>query len=241
MTMRIFHEDEQIIVVEKPAGEIVHSRPGRYERTLVDRLRKHFADSSSVGSDVKLVHRLDRATSGLMVVAKSRVAARMLGLAFQKRTIEKGYAALVFGSTPEEFIVQAPLRKIPGRRDRWMAGDSGAHSETRFRTVWASPGFSLIKVKPITGRTHQIRVHSAWQGHPIVGDGWYSVDYVPVTPWQRYLHSHARRLCLHACQLEFSHPATETIMRFWCPVPEAFLQVVRTVTSSPIEFAENIL
>jgi 23S rRNA-/tRNA-specific pseudouridylate synthase len=169
-----------------------------------------------------------------MVIARSKSAAQNLSFSFRKRTVQKGYVALVFGATPEKFTVNVRIRKVSNQPARWGADpEHGKEATTFFETAWSSEDFSLLKVKPISGRTHQIRIHCAWQGHPVVGDPWYRGEYVPITPWQKYLYHHAQRLCLHAYYLEFEHPVWGARMRFWCPLPDAFIEIVRSVSASP--------
>ncbi|MBM3238590.1 RluA family pseudouridine synthase [Candidatus Poribacteria bacterium] len=236
MGIRFFYEDDHLVVVEKPAGILVHPIPGCSERTFFDDIRQYFSESS-VSEDVqaRLVHRLDRGTSGLMVIARTKAAAQKLSFSFRKRMIQKGYVALVFGSAPEKFTVNVPIGKVSNQPVRWGAdSEKGKKAETFFETAWSSEDFSLLKVKPISGRTHQIRVHSTWQGHPIVGDPWYRGEYVPITPWQKYLYRYAQRLCLHAYHLEFEHPVLGARMKFWCPLPDSFIDIVRSVSASPL-------
>jgi 23S rRNA pseudouridine1911/1915/1917 synthase len=237
MGLRIFYEDDDLIVLEKPAGILVHRTPKSSERTFLDEVREYFS-KSPLKEEVRtnLVHRLDRGTSGLMIVARSTSAAKNLSLSFRKRTVQKGYVALVFGSTLEKFKVNVRIGKISNRPVRWGADpEGGLDAETFFETAWATDDFSLLKVKPITGRTNQIRIHCAWQGNPIVGDPWHRGDYTPITPWQKYLYHHAQRLCLHAYHIEFEHPLLGARMRFWCPLPDAFIDIIRSVSASPLD------
>jgi 23S rRNA pseudouridine1911/1915/1917 synthase len=236
--LRVFYEDDQLAVVEKPAGILVHSTPrNRRERTFLDDVREYFLRSPlSEEVQANLVHRLDRGTSGLMIIARSTSAAQKLALSFRERTIQKGYVALVFGPAPEKFAVNVRIGKVSQRPVRWGADpEGGLEAETFFETAWSTEDFSLLKVKPITGRTNQIRIHCAWQGHPIVGDPWHRGDYVPITPWQKYLYDHSQRLCLHAYHIEFEHPLLGARMRFWCPLPDAFIDIVRSISVSPLE------
>jgi 23S rRNA pseudouridine1911/1915/1917 synthase len=236
--MRVFYEDDHLAVVEKPAGIIVHRTPGKQERTFLDQLNDYFSTASMESdqpSSAKLVHRLDRGTSGLMIVARSTSAAQSLVSSFRERSIRKGYVALAFGSTPRLFAVKVPLAKISQRPARYGVDTiKGRKAETFFETAWSSDDFSLLKVKPITGRTNQIRIHSAWKGHPIVGDTWYRGTYTPITPWQKYLYRNASRLCLHAYHLDFDHPVWKARMRFWCPLPDSFLEIIRSVSSEAV-------
>jgi RluA family pseudouridine synthase len=240
MAIRIFYQDAHLAVVEKPAGVVVHSAPGRRpERTFLDDLRDYFrAELRQTVDGTRLVHRLDRGTSGLMVVARSRKAAQQMAVRFKERTISKGYVALVFGRAPDNFTVDAPLGPVLPPPARWgIDVTNGSPAKTIFRTAWSSDHFSLVFIKPITGRTHQIRIHAESKGHPIVGDPWYGKDFIPLTSWQRYLYQHARRLCLHAYQLEFEHPIFNARMMFCCPLPDEFIQIIRTVSAAPIEMS----
>jgi|SRR6185436_5729648 len=237
MSVKVFYEDAHIAVVEKPAGVIVHQGSrGLLERTFLDDLREYFGRNDAGTSGTRLVHRLDRGTSGLMIVARSAEAAKGMSQAFRDRTVHKGYVALVFGQAPASFTVDVRLGPVLRPPRRWGVDEStGVPARTDFNCVWSSEHFSLLKVAPISGRTHQIRVHSEWKGHPIVGDSWYGRDFVPITPWQKYLHERARHLCLHAFYIEFQHPIFGAALRFWCPLPEAFVEVLRSVSSRAVE------
>ncbi|MCC6363042.1 MAG: RluA family pseudouridine synthase [Bryobacterales bacterium] len=239
MALRLFYEDEHLAVVEKPSGVLVHPTPMSRQKTFLDELRQYFGStdalSSPRASGARLVHRLDRGTSGIMIVARTPAAEAKLQDSFRDRTIKKGYIALVFGSTPKTFEVHEPIGEVQGHPGKWDVVANGKQSHTFFETAWSSNDFSLLRVKPISGRTHQIRIHTTWQGFPIVGDPWYPGTYVPVTPWQRYLFDSAKRLCLHAYHIEFVHPILGARMKFWCPPPDSFLDIVRTISTAPVE------
>lgn len=211
----IVYEDEHILVLNKPAGMVVHPAPGHANGTLVDALLRH-APGLDTGDDPSrpgIVHRLDKDTSGLLVVAKD--AASHTGLAEQMKEHQtiKRYLALVEGQMPvTEGVVEAPIGRDPRNRQRMavvtVAG-GGREARTRFRVLRALSGRSLLEVQLETGRTHQIRVHLAAVNHPVVGDPVYGRPQPPMPP----------RQFLHAAHLEFTHPLTGAWMVFDAPLP----------------------
>lgn len=212
---------------------LVHPRPGRRERTFLDVLRDELVDLDDGASRADLVHRLDRGTSGLMVIALSKPAARTLTAGFRDKEISKGYLALVFGRANGNYTVDVPLGKVLPAPAYWGVDlKNGLKSETHFEAVWSTEDCSLLLVRPITGRTHQIRIHTAHKGYPIVGDRWYCTDLVPKTPWQQYLLKNARRLCLHAYHISFRHPVHNGRMSFWCSPPSEFIEVMRNFSAN---------
>lgn len=226
--LEIVHEDEHIVVVVKPSGQLVHPTRGVKRGTLANALVHHLNrlridESIAVSnpqSDIRipqslvrpgLVHRLDRATSGLMVVAKTQAALSRLSQHFQRRLVEKRYAAVVSGRVePEELIVNAPIGRDEDARPPWRVTESGKHSETRLRVVERRGARTLVELEPVTGRTNQLRIHCAHAGHSIVGDTIYSGE------------PHAR-LCLHASRLAFRHPSTNVWAEFRSHAPAEIL------------------
>jgi len=220
----IIYEDEAVIVLNKPAGIVVHPACGNYSGTLVNALLYHFPnltrgkfpDINRVG----LVHRLDKDTSGVMVVAKNNTSLSRLAKQFENRKVEKVYLALVFGKiiNPEGSI-EAPVgRKITDRRKMAVTSISSRQAITDFRVREILGDFTLLEVRPKTGRTHQIRVHLAHIGHPVVGDG----EYGRPAPknWR------VNRQLLHAYKLGFIHPVKKDWVRFTAPLPKDFKKVI---------------
>lgn len=220
----IIYEDEAVIVLNKSAGIVVHPACGNYSGTLVNALLYHFPnltrgkfpDINRVG----LVHRLDKDTSGVMVVAKNNISLSRLAKQFENRKVEKVYLALVFGKiiNPEGSI-EAPVgRKITDRRKMAVTSISSRQAITDFRVREILGDFTLLEVRPKTGRTHQIRVHLAHIGHPVVGDG----EYGRPAPknWR------VNRQLLHAYKLGFIHPVKKDWVRFTAPLPKEFKKVI---------------
>ncbi len=154
-----------------------------------------------------LVHRLDRATSGLLVVAKTQRALSQLSQHFQRRLIEKRYLAIVHGSVEaDRLTIEAPIGHEPEAQPKWSAMEGGKPAETRLRVLERRAGLTFVELEPVTGRTNQLRIHCSHVGHPIVGDEWYAPQGFA-------------RLCLHAAKLAFHHPATNEWMSFSSPLP----------------------
>lgn len=222
--LNIIYEDKAVIVLNKPAGIVVHPACGNYSGTLVNALLYHFPsldkgkfpDINRVG----LVHRLDKDTSGVMVVAKNNTSLSRLAKQFENRKVEKVYLALVFGKiiNPEGSI-EAPVgRKITDRRKMAVTSISSRQAITDFRVHEILGDFTLLEVKPKTGRTHQIRVHLAHIGHPVVGDS----EYGRPAPknWG------VSRQLLHAYKLGFIHPVKKDWVKFTAPLPREFKKVI---------------
>jgi 23S rRNA pseudouridine1911/1915/1917 synthase len=156
-----------------------------------------------------LVHRLDRATSGLLVVAKTQRALSQLSQHFQRRLVEKRYLAVVHGSVEaERLTIEAPIGHEPEAQPKWSAMEGGKPAETRLRVLGRRDGLSFVELEPVTGRTNQLRIHCSHVGHPIVGDEWYAPEGF-------------ERLCLHAARLAFHHPATNEWVSFESPLPDS--------------------
>jgi len=217
--LAIVYEDEQLVVVDKPAGLVVHPAPGHASGTLVNALLHHVRELAGVGGVLRpgIVHRLDQGTSGILVAAKTDAAHRALAAQFHDHTIERRYAAIV-RATPsaDEGRVDAPIGRHPRDRKRMsVATTSGREARTRWRTAERFPrsARALLDVFPETGRTHQIRVHLSSVGMPIAGDPVYGGG--GGMPRERSLGHPA----LHAAALGFVHPSTGEHMRFEAPLP----------------------
>ncbi len=223
--LAVVHEDTALMVIDKPAGMVVHPGAGRTVGTLVNALLHRIGDLSGVGGVLRpgIVHRLDRGTSGLMVVAKSDTAHRALAAQFAGRTVEKEYLAVVLG-VPErrEATIDAPIGRDPIHRQRMSVRALRSRAaRSSYRMVEAFAGAALLRVRIHTGRTHQIRVHLASLGHPVVGDTLYGGGRAGQVPEPlRAALSTIDRPALHAAALAFDHPLSGERLRFETPLPE---------------------
>ena len=209
--LAVVYEDEWLAVVDKPAGLVVHPAPGHPSGTLVDALKARGATWSLLGGAERagIVHRLDRDTSGLLVVAKTEAAHRALAGQLQRRTLGRTYWALVHGGFREETgTIDAPVARDRRDRKRMAVVDGGRAAITDFRVAERFSGMSRLDVRLRTGRTHQIRVHMAYIRHPIAGDPVYGRAGAPGRP------------ALHAAELAFVHPLDETRRTFTSPLPD---------------------
>ena len=196
----VVYEDRHLLVVDKPAGMTVHPAPGHRDDTLANAVLAHSPDLEGVGGELRpgIVHRLDKDTSGLLVVAKNDLAHAGLSDQFKDRSVTKGYTALVHGHPRQpKAVVDAPIGRHTKHRKRMGVVDSGRASRTAYSVTAQYAGFALLDVRPETGRTHQIRVHMASIGHPLAGDTVYGAA-----------HPRLERHFLHAGLLGFTHPAT---------------------------------
>ena len=220
--LEIVHEDDDILVVDKPAGMIVHPAPGHETGTLVNAVLWHCPSIAGVGSETRpgIVHRLDRETSGVMVVAKTARAYRKLREAFESHgRVRKTYLAVLHGApSPAKGTLETLIGRKPWDAKRMAVVDDsardGRRAVTRWETLARHGRIALVEFAIDTGRMHQIRVHAAHLGHPIAGDPLYgdaAADGRMAVP--------PRRPLLHAVQLEFPHPATGRIVRFAAPPP----------------------
>jgi 23S rRNA pseudouridine1911/1915/1917 synthase len=211
----ILYEDDAVIAVNKPAGLVVHAGAGAHSGTLVNRLVHRFAALSKVAGDLRpgIVHRLDRGTSGVLLVARNDAAHRALAAQFAGRTVEKIYLALVQGRVrAEQGRIEKPVARDPVRRTRMTARLSeGRSALTEFRVIERFEKFTYLEVRIGTGRTHQIRVHLASLGHPVAGDTLYGA-------------AAAARIFLHAQRIGFVTPATSERVMVEAPLPEELQQ-----------------
>ncbi|HEX8684970.1 MAG TPA: RluA family pseudouridine synthase [Pyrinomonadaceae bacterium] len=224
MPLDILHEDEEVVVVNKPAGLVVHPAAGVPGGTLANALAFHFARLPAGGGAMRpgLVHRLDRDTSGAIVVAKTARAHENLSDQFRARTVFKSYVALVHGTTREEKgKVEEPLGRDPRNRTRMAVSRGGRAALSLWRVRRRYERLTLLDVQIKTGRTHQIRVHLAWLNHPVVGDETYGAgrDKTAADPALRARIRALGRQFLHAERLGFHHPATGEWLGFTAPLP----------------------
>lgn len=237
----IVYEDEDLLVINKPRGMVVHPAPGAPSGTLVNAVLAHVDDLSGIGGELRpgIVHRLDKDTSGLMVVAKNNAAHISLQAQIQAKTAERIYRAILWGvPTFKQAVIDAPIGRHPGDRKK-MAVLTGARQRSREAvtelTVLESLGqFCLAEAKLRTGRTHQIRVHCAYIGHPVVGDPVYGgMRKVPsqglAAQQRKEIESAIENLhgqALHAYSLSFEHPRTKERMTFTAPMPEVIYNLL---------------
>lgn len=226
--LSIVYEDADLLVIDKPAGLVVHPAPGNYTGTLVNALLYHVKDLSGIGGVIRpgIVHRLDKDTSGLMLVAKNDEAHRTLSAALKKREIKRRYLVASWGHLEEdEQIIDAPIARSPHDRKRMAVVASGRVAKTRFRRLERWKGADLLLAELQTGRTHQIRVHLLSIGHPVVGDELYGPSGErgmsgPGMGWARTMAKLVPRQFLHATELAFRHPRTGKVHRYRSDLPE---------------------
>ncbi len=233
LPLEIVYEDSDLVVVNKAAGMVVHVGAGVKSGTLVNALLHHISKLSAAGGDLRpgIVHRLDRMTSGLVIVAKNDFAHRALAAQFKGREVHKTYTLLVHGRVAKESgEIAKPVGRDPVRRTRMKAGGIAPREAiTRYRVSRRFPHFTLLTAEPHTGRTHQLRVHFSSIGHPIVGDTLYGA------PGKLRLGGKEdktlERNFLHASAIEFRHPRTGKAVRVEAPLPPELETILKTVAT----------
>jgi 23S rRNA pseudouridine1911/1915/1917 synthase len=229
--LEAIYEDDDLIIINKPAGMVVHPASGIHSGTLVNALAFHFQHLSSTGGAIRpgIVHRLDRDTSGLLVVAKTEAAHENLADQFRDRKVFKSYIALVHGNVvPDSGFIDEPIARDPRQRTRMAVVRGGRPATSLYKVRRRFQRFTLLDVEIKTGRTHQIRVHLAWLKHPLVGDPVYGGGR-DNTVADAKLRSHISKLgrqFLHAEQLAFQHPRTGAEMRFTVALPDDLAQFI---------------
>lgn len=225
--LSVLHEDESVLVLDKPSGLVVHPGAGIREGTLVNALLHHLGDElAGVGAEGRpgLVHRLDRGTSGVLVVAKTARAHAELSRQFADREVEKDYLALALGAPREEQgVVDAPIGRSPGRRTRMSVREDGRRARSRWKLLERFGRHAAwLEVRIETGRTHQVRVHLAHVGLPLAGDASYGGRRAQAVsePRVRALLTRVARPALHAWRLAFRHPESGERVLFEAPLPE---------------------
>ena len=220
----VVYEDADVIVVNKPSGMVVHPAPGHPDGTLVYALLYHCAGTlSGIGGALRpgIVHRIDRDTSGLIIAAKNDAAHQYLSAQLADHTLARTYECIVVGALREDRgTVDAPIARHPTDRKRMAVVAGGREAVTHWEVIARYPGYTHVRCRLETGRTHQIRVHMAYIGHPILGDTVYGAKKeVPGLTGQ----------CLHAVGLRFLHPRTHEVVELSCPLPEEFTRMLQKI------------
>ena len=220
----VVYEDADVIVVNKPSGMVVHPAPGHPDGTLVNALLYHCAGTlSGIGGALRpgIVHRIDRDTSGLIIAAKNDAAHQYLSAQLADHTLARTYECIDVGALREDRgTVDAPIARHPTDRKRMAVVAGGREAVTHWEVIARYPGYTHVRCRLETGRTHQIRVHMAYIGHPILGDTVYGAKKeVPGLTGQ----------CLHAVGLRFLHPRTHEVVELSCPLPDEFTRMLQKI------------
>ncbi len=224
IALDVVYEDGDLLVVDKPAGMTVHPAPGHPDGTLVNAALAHCPDLQGIGGTIRpgIVHRLDKDTSGLLVVAKNDNAHRLLSAQLKAREFTKVYLALTHGRVaPAEAIIDAPIGRSNANRQRMAIAEGGREAVTRYRVMRRFPSHTLVEIRPTTGRTHQIRVHFASLGYPLVGDATYGKA-----------DGSLNRHFLHATTLGFRHPTSDEYHEFSAPLPDELEVFLRSLQAA---------
>jgi len=222
MPLSIVYEDKDILVLDKPPGLTVHPAPGHPSHTLVNAILAHCPDLPVIGGSLRpgIVHRLDKDTSGLIIVAKNELAQDDLAAQMKARTIVKKYLVLVKGKlTPEKGAIEAPIGRDPRNRQRMAVVSTGRPARTGYRVLQQWENYTLVEATLETGRTHQIRVHFGAIGFPVMGDVTYGMR-----------STHLRRQFVHACYVKFRHPGTGECLELESPLPPDLKQALESLT-----------
>ena len=217
----VIYEDEHLLAVNKPSDMVVHPAYGHQSGTLVNALLGYWPQAADVGGPDRsgIVHRLDKDTSGLILVAKSETTHAALQRLFKRRQVEKSYLALVEGHPdPRQGLIDAPIGRDKRNRKRMAIVRSGREARTAYRVSELFDAHSLVELQPETGRTHQIRVHLAWLGYPVVGDRVYGYRKQRLLKHRQFLHAH---------KLELIHPITQVPLLLSAPLPQDLNDLLR--------------
>lgn len=211
----ILYEDKNVLVINKPSGVLTHSKGAlNHEGTVATFIKSHLSADMEDNNRAGIVHRLDRGTSGVIICAKNKAAQQFLQKQFSTRKAKKIYHAIVLGfPQPESAIIDVPIERHPVRPQTFRAGPNGKAAQTRYKLVKKGSSCSMLELAPTTGRTHQLRVHLTYLGHPILGDTLYGT-----TP--------ATRLMLHASSLELTLPDSQP-KKFEAPLPKEFADTLK--------------
>jgi 23S rRNA pseudouridine1911/1915/1917 synthase len=227
----IVYEDEELVVVNKPPGMVVHPSSGHLKNTLVNALLHHckMLSEGSALTRPGIVHRLDKGTSGLMVVAKNNFAHKTLGDQFQQHLIKKEYHALCwFEFEGSEKRITAPIGRNEKNRKKYAVTPAGKEAITTVKVAERFTGFTLVSASPLTGRTHQIRVHLSHLGHPLLGDPLYGGARLRGKLEEELIEmiKELNRPALHSARLGFYHPESGEYLEFSCPMPDDMKRIV---------------
>jgi 23S rRNA pseudouridine1911/1915/1917 synthase len=233
----VVYEDEDLLVVDKPAGMVVHPAPGNWSGTLVNALKGRGGDLSTQGGDDRegIVHRLDKETSGLLLVAKSDRAHRVLGADLAARRIRRRYAVMCWGHVDAERVtVDRPIARDPRDRKRMAIVSTGRPAKTDLVRLARFDAVDLLRAELHSGRTHQVRVHLASTGHPVVGDDTYGGG-----GGRRLVMLPPRRHFLHAAWLLFQHPVSGDVVDLRSPLPQELHRALLAVTGPDVDLSDR--
>jgi 23S rRNA pseudouridine1911/1915/1917 synthase len=236
IALNIVFEDDSILIVNKPAGLVVHPGSGNWEGTLLNALL-YYAPQLSEIPRAGIVHRLDKDTSGLLVIAKTLIAQTSLVRQLQARTVHREYYALTYGEVERSGTIDAPLGRHPTQRTKMAIVEDGKPAVTHYSIAERYPGCTLLRCKLETGRTHQIRVHLASIHHPLVGDSTYIKGAQKCAPNLRSLLAAFPRQALHAAQLGLEHPETNEWFEWQAAMPGDMTQLLSQIRSASHEAA----
>ena len=239
IALQVVFEDDALLIINKPAGLVVHPGSGNWQGTLLNALLHHAPQLAEVPR-AGIVHRLDKDTSGLLAVTKTITAQTSLVRQLQARSVQREYLALVFGEVAHAGRVDTPIGRHPTQRTKMAVVHDGKEATTHYSVEERFPatatgsgqGCTLLRCKLETGRTHQIRVHLASIGHPLVGDRIYLKGPQKCAPQLRAMLEAFPRQALHAVQLGLNHPVTETWMQWQAPLPEDMAQLLAQMRSA---------
>lgn len=221
IALDVIYQDEHLAAVNKPAGMVVHPAYGHHSGTLVNALLARWPQTVDVGGPDRagIVHRLDKDTSGLILVAKTETTHATLQRQFKRRQVKKTYLALVENHpSPRQGLIDAPIGRDKRHRKRMAIVRSGREARTAYQVVQLFDEHSLVELRPETGRTHQLRVHLAWLGHPVVGDVVYGYRKQRLLQGRHFLHAH---------RLDLTHPVTGASLSLTAPLPDDLAELLR--------------
>jgi len=228
IALDVVYEDEALLVIDKPAGLVVHPGSGNWDGTLLNALLHHAPQLEGVPR-AGIVHRLDKDTSGLLVVAKTLAAQTALVRQLQARSVKREYLALAWGEVRHGGTVDAPIGRHPTQRVKMAAVEGGRHAVTHYQVEERFPACTLLRCRLETGRTHQIRVHLAHIGHPLVGDRTYLKGVQKCVPQLRDLLHGFPRQALHAECLALQHPVSGKTVEWHAPLPDDMMELLRQI------------
>jgi 23S rRNA pseudouridine1911/1915/1917 synthase len=229
--LRIIDEDDQYLVIDKPAGMVVHPAAGNFSQTLLNALLHYLPDLQKLPR-AGIIHRLDKDTSGLLIVAKTPLALKQLSQQLKARTLTRIYQAIINGILVSGGTINEPIARHPLQRTKMSVQDTGKEAITHYRVIERYRAHTRIKVQLETGRTHQIRVHMAHAHHPILGDPTYGGRLqLPkgATPELINMLRNFKRQALHACELQFAHPLTGKLITCTAPLPVDMQELIKVL------------